>query len=211
MSILRGRQAEAARNDEAVLIAARDAVALYGPGVSVAIIAELAGVGVGTLYRRHATKEALLQHLCILALEQIADAATEALADPDAWDGVCTFIARCVELRTGALSGLGATIATTAAMREAFQSSHRLVEAVVTRAHESGSLRADFTALDLRVMLETFSRRVIDDGPHRRVLAVAIDGLRADRSEVTPLPGQPTSWSDYSARWTSSEPGGAAR
>ena len=55
-----GRQAEAARNDQRILEAAR-AVSLADPGAPVSAVAERAGVGIGGLYRRYRSKEDLLR------------------------------------------------------------------------------------------------------------------------------------------------------
>ena len=65
-----GRQAEARRNDRAVLDAARDVFSAQGADAPVSAVAERAGVGVGTLYRRYGSKTELLQRMCVLAMEQ---------------------------------------------------------------------------------------------------------------------------------------------
>ena len=59
-SALSGRRAEAARNDERILESAR-AVFIADPGAPISAVAEHAGVGVGALYRRYASKEELLR------------------------------------------------------------------------------------------------------------------------------------------------------
>jgi AcrR family transcriptional regulator len=56
---LRGRRAEAARNDQRILDAARE-VFVADPGAPIAAVAKRAGVGIGALYRRYASKEELL-------------------------------------------------------------------------------------------------------------------------------------------------------
>src|SRR5260370_32774823 len=60
---LRGRQAQAAHNDEVILQAARE-VFLDDPGAPIAAVAGRAGVGIGALYHRYASKEDLLRTLC---------------------------------------------------------------------------------------------------------------------------------------------------
>src|SRR5580700_9164196 len=65
-----GRQADARRNDRAVLDAARDVFAAQGAGAPISAVAERAGVGMGTLYRRYGSKTELLQRMCVLAMEQ---------------------------------------------------------------------------------------------------------------------------------------------
>lgn len=97
---------EAARNDRLLLDAAREVFATKGFDAPVAAIAERAGVGIGSLYRRYATKRDLLQHLCVLAMEQGVEAAERGLADDDAWAGLAGYIRDCVAFGTGALAPL---------------------------------------------------------------------------------------------------------
>jgi AcrR family transcriptional regulator len=84
----RGRAGEARRNDHALLDAARRLVARDGPGASVADIAREAGVGIASLYRRYATKEDLLAHLCLTSMAEFAVAARTALNAEDAGGGL---------------------------------------------------------------------------------------------------------------------------
>jgi len=65
-----GRQAEARRNDLVVLEAARDVFTALGADAPISAVAERAGVGMGTLYRRYGSKTELLQHLCVLAMDR---------------------------------------------------------------------------------------------------------------------------------------------
>ena len=74
-----GRRAEAARNDERILAAAR-AVFLADPSAPIAAVAQHAGVGVGALYRRYASKDHLLQTLCADGLHRFIALAESALS-----------------------------------------------------------------------------------------------------------------------------------
>jgi AcrR family transcriptional regulator len=56
---------DAIRNQRRLLLAARDAVAEEGPGVSVRAIADRAGVGVTTLYRHFGGKDALIDAVSV--------------------------------------------------------------------------------------------------------------------------------------------------
>src|SRR6516164_9703911 len=116
---VRGRQAEARRNDLVVLEAARDVFTAQGAGAPVSAVAECADDGMGTLYRRYGSKTELLQRLCMLAMDQALAAADDALAASDPWDGLSGYIRACVELRSGALATLAGQIETTAEMRSA--------------------------------------------------------------------------------------------
>ncbi len=109
-----GRQAEARRNDLAVLDAARDVFTAQGAGAPISAVAERAGVGMGTLYRRYGSKTELLQHLRVLAMEQALEAADDALLATDPWTGLAGYVRACIELRSGALASLAGQIETTA-------------------------------------------------------------------------------------------------
>jgi AcrR family transcriptional regulator len=205
----RGRQAEARRNDLAVLEAARDIFTALGADAPISAVAERAGVGMGTLYRRYGSKTELLQGMCVLAMEQALDAADTALRADDPWTGLVGYITACVELRSGALAALAGQIDTTAEMRGTARRSMACMAEIVARAHQDGSLRADVTSLDITWLIEQFSRRApgrIDpqeEGNVRsRLLAIAIDGLRARAGEA--LPGRPPSRDRYENRWSAS-------
>jgi AcrR family transcriptional regulator len=221
-----GRQAEARRNDRAVLDAARDVFAAHGADAPISAVAERAGVGMGTLYRRYGSKTELLQRMCVLAMEQGIEAAGEALRADDPWAGLCGYIRAAVEMRSGALGSLAGQIAMTDEMLSTARRGMALAREVVARAHRAGSLRADVTALDIALLIESFSRRApwfaapddpddpdapdapedpdADEDEERnaqaRLLTVALDGLRAPG--VTPLPGRAPSAARYVGRWS---------
>jgi AcrR family transcriptional regulator len=208
----RGRQAEARRNDLAVLNAARDVFAAQGADAPISAVADRAGVGMGTLYRRYGSKTELLQRLCVLAMEQAIEAAGEALQAGDPWAGLCGYIQACVEMRSGALASLAGQIEMTDEMLStALRGMTRLRE-VVGRAHRAGSLRADVTALDIALLIEQFSRRApgpaggrdADQEEERdvraRLLAIAFQGLRAQAA--TPLPGRAPTLARHVGRWS---------
>lgn len=202
-----GRQAEARRNDLVVLEAARDVFTAQGAGAPISAVAEHAGVGMGTLYRRYGSKTELLQRLCLLAMDQALAAADDALAAGDPWDGLCGYIRACVELRSGALASLAGQIETTAEMRATARRSMARMEEIVGRAHRDGRLRSDVSALDITWLIEQFSRRSPDQvesaeerNVRSRLVAIALDGLRAAPGQA--LPGRPPSRSRYVNRWS---------
>jgi AcrR family transcriptional regulator len=204
----RGRQAEARRNDLAVLEAARDVFAARGASAPVTAVAERAGVGMGTLYRRYGSKAELLQRLCVVAMEQALDAAAAALEAEDPWSGLAGYIRDCVDLRSGALAALAGQVEATAEMRATAQRGMEQLAEIVGRAQADGALRADVTPLDVSLLIEQFSRRApdpVDPGEERnvraRLLAIALNGLRA-RDDADPLPGPPPSREHYVGRWT---------
>jgi AcrR family transcriptional regulator len=204
----RGRQAEARRNDLAVLDAARDVFTAYGADAPISAVAERAGVGMGTLYRRYGSKTELLQRLCVLAMQQALDAADEALRADDPWTGLAGYIRACVEMRSGALASLAGQVDTTAEMRATARRGMACLAEIVARAHRDGSLRADITAMDITWLIEQFSRRAPDSvdpeeerNVRSRLVAISLDGLRAGAGDA--LPGHPPSRARYVKRWSS--------
>ncbi|MFF9024893.1 TetR/AcrR family transcriptional regulator [Streptomyces eurythermus] len=207
------RHAEAERNDRALLEAAKKVLAVDGAHASVAAIAARAGVGIASLYRRYRTKDELFQHLCALSLGRWIQAAEEALAHEDPWEGLVHYVTAAVEFSAGALGPLAGTIAVTDEMAEKFTSSVELTRALVARAHEAGVLRADATAVDVSLLIEQlgkaslveqFERQGRTDlvdaasSARRRTIAIALDGLRAGHD---PLPGRPPAPDLLAERW----------
>src|ERR687893_2144835 len=101
---LSGRRAEAARNDQRILDAARE-VFVADPGAPIAAVAERAGVGIGALYRRYASKEELLRRLCAEGLRRYIAEAEVVLADEgDPWVAFASFVRRVVDADTHSLT-----------------------------------------------------------------------------------------------------------
>ncbi len=208
----RGRQAEAERNDGLVLDAAREIFAERGAAAPVSAVAQRAGVGMGSLYRRYGSKTELLQHLCTLAMQQAIDAAEGGLAAENAWSGLAGYVHSCVAQRSGALAPLAGTIPVTPSMIDTSRRSRELLGELVRRAQREGSLRPDVGALDIAWLIELFGRRAPasggsggsgggggDDNIVERLLAIALDGLRAPGA--SPLPGTPPASQAYEKRW----------
>jgi AcrR family transcriptional regulator len=211
------RRAEVERNDRALLRAARAVVAEDGAHASVAAIAARAGVGVGTLYRRYRTKEQLFQHLCTLALKDYLRGAEEGLAHDDPWGGLAHYVTHAVLAGTGALGAIAGTIEITDEMSTTGARGDAAAEELVRRAHHAGVLRADVGAVDIALLIEQLGRSplveqltkqgridLVDPAEHarRRIIAIALDGLRAPAPALLPDP-QP-GWELFSERWTSS-------
>src|SRR5581483_4130529 len=76
---------DAARNRGLILDAAQEAFAEHGLGVTLDEIADRAGVGIGTVYRRFADKDALIDALGEHWIDLLISQAEQALAGDDAW------------------------------------------------------------------------------------------------------------------------------
>ncbi|HTZ43931.1 MAG TPA: TetR/AcrR family transcriptional regulator [Jatrophihabitans sp.] len=208
---LRGRQAEAAVNDGRVLDAAREVFATLGWDAPVAMVAERAGVGMGSLYRRYGSKEDLLRHLCLLSLAQLGQEADTALADPagDGWEAFVGFVHRCVAYRAGAFAGIAGKLPASEELTRSAEQAHRKVQLLITRSQRAGALRPDLTAVDVHQLLELFGRRerAVPTGRsdslaaarQDRLLAIVLGGLRPAAAERS-LP-RGSSWRSYRARW----------
>jgi len=199
---LRGRQAEAARNDRRVLAAARAVFAEQGFDAPITAVAEQAGVGVGSLYRRYGGKQELLQHVCVLALEQNLAAARAALDCADPWESLSGYIRECVGISAGAFARIAGHIEATDEMSQLARAVLGAVDQLAGRAHDAGALRPDATTMDVIWLIEHFGRGFhVEDvsAVRERQLAISLAGLRT--TDAGPL-GPPTpSAADYLARW----------
>ncbi|HKB46715.1 MAG TPA: helix-turn-helix domain-containing protein, partial [Ktedonobacterales bacterium] len=101
---LSGRRAEAARNDQRILDAAR-AVFTADPSAPISAVAAQAGVGISALYRRYRSKDELLQRLSADGLRRYIAAVEAALADDgDPWSAFAGFMRRSLDAGTSSLT-----------------------------------------------------------------------------------------------------------
>jgi NAD(P)H-dependent FMN reductase/AcrR family transcriptional regulator len=190
---LRGRQPEARRNEERVLAAAHAAFGELGAEAPVSVIAERAGVGIGTLYRHFPTKENLIRQLCVRTMERTTEEAIEALGAPDAWQGFIAFASDCVRQGVGTMAHLAGHYEVTEDVWEIANRLDSAIQAVIDRAHREGPLRPGVTSTDLT---EIF--RLLGSAEQRdRYLALALDGLRG----AEPLPDHGVPWAVSADRW----------
>ncbi|MEU8759726.1 helix-turn-helix domain-containing protein [Streptomyces sp. NPDC048659] len=198
-----GRQAEAERNDLLVLEAARDVFAEQGADAPVSAIAERAGVGIGTLYRRYGSKEQLLQRLCVTGISSTI-AELEAAAEPGGtgWEILARYMAAAVQARTGAFATLAGSFTLPPEVIAANERAKELAERLLRGGHDDGTVRTDVTTLDITHVIEMFSRyprrTELDEHARHRMLALALDGLRGSHSG---LPGPAPTWADYDRMW----------
>jgi AcrR family transcriptional regulator len=203
---LRGRQAQAARNDELILQAARE-VFLADPDAPISAVAERAGVGIGALYHRYAGKEDLLRTLCRNGQEIYLAEVKRALADPgEPWAAYTTFLRRIVAANTHGLTiRLAGTFTPSDEMMAMAEEMRILAIELFERVRGSGLMRDDVMFLDVEFLLEFLAGVKLGDAERsaelrQRHLTVIIDGLRA--GQTTPLPGHAPSWPEQVERWT---------
>lgn len=201
-----GRKAQAARNDDLILEAAR-AVFIENPDAPIALVADRAGVGISALYRRYPSKEALIGKLCLDGLRTYVALAEEAVADEgDPWESFATFMRRSVEAGTSALTVKLAGLFTptqehwTDSVR-AFELNATLQERIVS----SGVVREDFEMADVAMIFEMLSSLKLGDDARsaalrQRYLTFYLDALH-DPPLRTELPAPGPKDEELSRRW----------
>ncbi|RVU21315.1 TetR/AcrR family transcriptional regulator [Streptomyces antnestii] len=200
-------RADALRNRERIVAAAREMVVEHGAEVPMDEIARRAGVGNATVYRHFADRAELLRHVVLSVMDSVIAHAEHAIAvadaDPDASFGALrTFVHAAADERIGALcpmlsSGFDKDHPDLLAARDRLEAG---TEGVMERARAAGKLRADIAAGDLMVALSQLTRPLpgiacldIDRFVHRH-LQLFLDGLMTPaRSE---LPGEPATLED---------------
>lgn len=201
---LGGRRAEAARNDQHVLEAARQLFIEAGPAASMADIASRAGVGIGTLYRRYPHKIDLMRVVCTEAMQRSLDEAQAALdEEQDGWSALTRFVLHSVQLGTGSLNGLAGAFEVTNEMLELSRGQLALVDRIVNWAHREDTLRADVTGADLMALIPVVSARSSHlDDPELpcRYAQLMIDGMSGTKASA--LPGEPPTSTDIERSWT---------
>jgi len=187
---------DAQRNRERIVASARLLFARDGLEASVEDVTRDAGVGMGTLYRHFATKEELIDAVLEESFEELVEVAEAAVAEDDAWAGFTGFMEAALQ-RYAANRGLKDVLAGSEHGRRRARAMRRrlapLLQQMIARAQEQGSLRADFTPQDMPLLFWT-SGSVIDAtagvAPDcwRRHLGLTLDGLRAGAATPLPVP-----------------------
>jgi len=186
-------RADAQQNRDAIVAAAREVFGEQGLEAPLGAVARRAGVGSATLYRRFGSKTELVAEAFRSELEAYAELIQEGLDDPDPWRGFVHVLLRVCEAQATdrALADLitraSPLVVPTSVMGPGSAKTHELVR----RAHESGDLRADFTAQDIVLVFLAnagLSQRTFVEAPDswRRIVAFLIDGLRAESAHEDP-------------------------
>jgi AcrR family transcriptional regulator len=188
-------RADARRNRERILAAAREAFAEEGIDAGMSAIAERAGVGVGTLYRRFPTKDVLVEALMLDHLERIVEGGEATIRDePDSWKAFVRYLRYLVECKSHD-EGLAELFAGRVVVSDEIRAARRRIEAqlreLIRRAQDAGELRTDVAMGDIGVLLSSVcSARWLHGDRGRqlneRFLAIVIDGLRAPGASALP-------------------------
>jgi AcrR family transcriptional regulator len=180
-------RADARRNRERILEAAREVFAEFGVEAQIDDVARRAGVGVGTVYRHFPTKEDLLVELVRQKFRTFAQNARAALDENgEPFEVVAGLLRRNAEVCAQdagiqhALSGFMAEV-----WEEANSEFAALVEPtaeLIARAQRAGTMRSDVSVMDIPMLMCGVSATMLHDGPgfdwHRH-LELVIGMLRA--------------------------------
>lgn len=188
-------RADAVRNQQRIIEAAGRLFAERGLDVTLDDVAEAAGVGVGTVYRRFPNKQALIVEVFDHNVAELAEALEAANGEPDPWAGLAAiFEYACQNMASN--RGFGEVMLELPDARERFASVRDRIqpqlERLIGRAHAAGAVREGITGTDFFMMVSmvesvaTFSRSVNPEA-WRRYMAIVLDGARADCLPRVPL------------------------
>jgi AcrR family transcriptional regulator len=194
-----GMRADARRNRERILVAARDVFVERGADAPLEEIAARAGVGIATLYRRFPERVDLMRAVVLDVMQRAMVEIDQALSEePDAFRSLERYMHRALELRVSAVvpALLGRVSMDDAEIVPLRRRGATLIEEIIARAHRDGTLRPDVTSGDIALLMIRMSRplpgpvvgEVANNLAHRH-LDLLLDGLRPDRGPLSSLPG----------------------
>jgi AcrR family transcriptional regulator len=176
-------RADARRNYDRLVDAARKVFADQGGGASIEAIAKQAGVGVGTLYRRFPKRIDLVEAVYREDIDLLVGSSEQGLTDLDPWAALGAWLRAYVDYGRSKRTFLNE-------LHEAFEKNPDLKSVsrdriwaacnqVLTRAQEAGLARSDIDGQDLMQLVSPMcmnSSLTADQG--ERLLTVVLDGLR---------------------------------
>ena len=203
LSPSRRPRADAIRNRERVLDAARRMLAEHGPDAPLEEVARAAGVGIGTLYRHFPTRDALLDAVFRGSVDELCDRGDALLDDPSDPAGTLRRWLRGQFDHSTTYRALAAAVMlsqlddpTDAPPCARLRSTGAQL---LRRAQAAGEVRADVDVDDVLRLVNAvaLASEETGDEPDRsersdRLLAVVFDGLRADGPAKPGAPAAPT-------------------
>ena len=189
----RALRADARRNREAVIAAAKKLFADQGLDAQMPDVAKAAKVGVGTVYRHFPTKDDLIAAMAAERFERLAQKARESLEAEDSWEGIAEFIRFSAQIQAddrGLCEVMGSRpeVMDAAALAAGLP---ELCERLVKRAQRSGELRRDLVWEDIPMIacgLGRITQAAVGPATGRwpRLVEIILDGLRAPGSGKLP-------------------------
>jgi AcrR family transcriptional regulator len=180
--LVRPKRADARRNYEKVLAAAREAFAEGGESTALEEIARRAGVGIGTLYRHFPNRQALVEALYVGEVEEICRSA-DGLEDADPWEALSGWFERFIgyiatkqALANELLNYLDHDAALFKVCRTSLWEAG---EPLLRRAQEAGEVRPDVSIGEVIQMVVGIAKIPTGDPAQtQQILRIALDGLR---------------------------------
>lgn len=192
-------RADAERNRERIMEAARRLYATEGLEVSMASVAREAGVGKATLSRRFATRDELINAVFTDRMEAYAAATATALADPDPWHGFTHYVETICAMQAadrGFAGVLTVSFPGATAVEARRAESYRGFLKLIHRAKATGHLRADFVSEDLVVLLMANAGVIAATadaaaGTWRRLVGQMLRAFATPGAPLPPIPDAP--------------------
>jgi AcrR family transcriptional regulator len=181
-------RADAQRNRARVLEAAQKVLASEGLSAPIDLIADEAGVGVGTVYRHFPTKEALYEAVVVQALAEFTAYGRSLATAPDPGQAFFAFLKRIIEgalsakAVADALSGSGVDIAERFA--PGLAQLEQATNALLRRAQRAEIVRNDIRAREVIAVITggCIAAELVEPKRRPLVLAVVLDGLRSSNN-----------------------------
>ena len=183
---LRPKRADARRNYDKLIAAARDAFTERDRSASLEDIARRAGVGIGTLYRHFPTRTQLIEAVYLEEVEALCRSADD-LSDAPPWDALVGWLHRFIGYVATKHALAEELFAVADRNTELFKSCrvafYGAGEPLLRRAQEAGDVRPDVSIDDVVQMVGGIAKiQGTDPETVDRILSVALDGLRYSTS-----------------------------
>jgi AcrR family transcriptional regulator len=176
------KRADARRNYEALIEAAREAFAEGGTATSLEDIARRAGVGIGTLYRHFPTRQDLFEAVYVTEVDALCRSVAD-FADLGPWDAFAAWIDRFAAYAATKKAVAEQLIADGGRDNPIFRTCRSAIfaagEPLLARAQADGSARPDTSFDDVIRLLGGVTMLDVPREQMQRVLGIAVDGLRA--------------------------------
>jgi AcrR family transcriptional regulator len=193
VGVERTLRADARRNREAVIAAAKNLFADQGLDAQMPDVAKAAKVGVGTVYRHFPTKDDLIAALVAERFERLAESAREGLEAENPWDGISDFIRFSAQIQADD-RGLCEVMGSRPELMDAAARAAglpALCDRLVRRAQRSGELRRDLVWEDIPMIacgLGRIAQATAGPATGRwpRLVEIILDGLRTPCSGKLP-------------------------
>jgi AcrR family transcriptional regulator len=181
----RPMRADARRNYERLVVAAREVFAREGGGASMEAVARQAGVGVGTLYRHFPNRIDIVEAVYRGDVDRLVQTSEQVSIDLEPWEALVAFLEAFVQYAQGKRTFLNE-------LREAYDKRpdlkldmmdrvHRAMDLVVNNAQQAGVIRTDVDGSDLMQLISPMcTNATLTEDQSMRLLGMILDGLHKD-------------------------------